>query len=99
MASGQVFAGMVWRRDGGKAWCPMAQGMPEECHVPCITVDPHNGSRIRVGIRQGPHASNDDGEHWQCLGFAGRFGGVAGCPDTDPSAGVSVAEGVEEMAE
>jgi hypothetical protein len=98
MASGQVLAGMVWRRDGGKAWRPRARGIPEECHVPRIILDPRDGSRIHAGTRQDPHLSIY-GEHWQRLGFAGRSDGVAGRPDVDPNAGVSVADGVKEMAE
>lgn len=54
---------------GGSEWQHLTQGLPEVCHVPCITADPHDGSRIYAGTQEGPYLSTDNGEHWQRLAF------------------------------
>ncbi len=57
---------------GGSEWQHMTRGFPEEVHVPCLTVDPHDASRIYAGTQEGPYVSTDGGEHWQRLGFPRR---------------------------
>jgi photosystem II stability/assembly factor-like uncharacterized protein len=57
---------------GGTEWEHATQGLPEECHVPCITVDPHDGSRIYCGTQEGPYVSTDSGASWRRLDFPHR---------------------------
>ena len=57
---------------GGSDWEHMTQGLPEECHVPCITVDPHDGRRIYAGTQEGPYLSTDNGATWKRLNFPHR---------------------------
>ena len=57
---------------GGGEWEHMTRGLPEECHVPCLTVDPHDGNRIYAGTQDGPYASTDAGTSWTRLAFPHR---------------------------
>jgi photosystem II stability/assembly factor-like uncharacterized protein len=52
---------------GGGDWQQMTRGLPAECHVPCLTVDPHDGRRIFAGTQHGPYLSEDGGESWRRL--------------------------------
>ncbi len=62
--------GGVFRMEvGGRDWQHMTKGLPEICHVPCITVDPHDGNRIYAGTQEGPYVSEDGGEQWRRLAF------------------------------
>jgi photosystem II stability/assembly factor-like uncharacterized protein len=54
---------------GGSQWEHLTRGLPAECHVPCITVDPHDGNRIYAGTQEGPYVSAYAGNTWQRLGF------------------------------
>jgi len=54
---------------GSSEWQHMTRGLPDEVHVPCITVDPHDGTRIYAGTQEGPYVSTDSGATWQRLGF------------------------------
>ena len=54
---------------GGRQWEHLTSGFPEVCHVPCITVDPHDGRRIYAGTQEGPYRSTDGGDTWQRLAF------------------------------
>ena len=53
----------------GVQWQQLAGGLPAECHVPCLTVDPHDHARIYAGTDTGPYVSEDGGESWRRLGF------------------------------
>ena len=33
----------------------MTAGLPEICHVPCLTADPHDSRRIYAGTQEGPY--------------------------------------------
>ncbi len=54
---------------GCTEWQHLTQGLPAECHVPCITVDPHDSSRIYAGTQEGPYLSTDSGNSWSRLNF------------------------------
>ena len=54
---------------GDTRWEQMTKGLPEDCHVPCITVDPHDGGRIYAGTQEGPYVSTDGGTSWRRLNF------------------------------
>src|SRR3712207_4514062 len=54
---------------GGTEWEHVTRGLPAECHVPCLTVDPHDGSRIYAGTQEGPYLSTDGGTSWRRLDF------------------------------
>jgi photosystem II stability/assembly factor-like uncharacterized protein len=57
---------------GGDRWEHMTRGLPAECHVPCLTVDPHDSSRIYAGTQEGPYVSTDAGSTWRRLDFPHR---------------------------
>ncbi len=62
--------GGVFRLDvGGTQWEHLTHGLPAECHVPCLTVDPHDSSRIYAGTQEGPYLSTDAGNSWARLNF------------------------------
>ena len=65
-------SGVFRLRAGGTDWEHMTQGLPAECHVPCITVDPHDGTRIYAGTQEGPYVSTDSGSSWRRLDFPRR---------------------------
>ncbi len=65
---GGVFRAAV----GDTRWEHMTNGLPAECHVPCITVDPHDRSRIYAGTQEGPYLSTDGGTSWRRLDFPRR---------------------------
>src|SRR5918911_722079 len=50
---------------GGTEWEHVTRGLPEECHVPCLTVDPHDPARIYAGTQEGPYLSTDGGASWR----------------------------------
>jgi photosystem II stability/assembly factor-like uncharacterized protein len=54
--------------EGGE-WEHLRSGLPEDCHVPCLTVDPHDPGRIYAGTQQGPYRSTDGGSTWTRLDF------------------------------
>ena len=65
--------GGVFRLDvGGSQWEHLTQGLPAECHVPCLTVDPHDSNRIYAGTQEGPYLSTDAGKSWARLNFPHR---------------------------
>ena len=57
---------------GGGAWEHVTRGLPEECHVPCVSVDPHDPDRVFVGTQEGPYVSTDAGASWRRLDFPRR---------------------------
>ncbi len=57
---------------GGSEWEHLTQGLPTECHVPCLTVDPHDANRIYAGTQEGPYVSTDAGSNWARLNFPHR---------------------------
>lgn len=57
---------------GESVWEHMTRGLPAECHVPCITVDPHDARRVYAGTQEGPYVSTDGGSSWQRLDFPHR---------------------------
>ena len=57
---------------GGTEWEHVTSGLPEECHVPCLTVDPHDPARIYAGTQEGPYLSTDGGASWSRLDFPHR---------------------------
>ncbi|GGC56298.1 hypothetical protein GCM10011504_38300 [Siccirubricoccus deserti] len=73
---------------GGKAWRPMARAMPEECQLPCITVDPMTAA----GSMPAPGKTPISPPSMESNGSASDLPAAA-----DPVAEVSMAEGVEEM--
>lgn len=54
---------------GGGAWEHVTRGLPAECHVPCVSVDPHDPDRVFVGTQEGPYVSRDGGASWTRLDF------------------------------
>lgn len=54
---------------GGDTWEHLSRGLPDECHVPCLTVCPHDGNRIYAGTQDGPYVSTDGGDSWRRLDF------------------------------
>jgi photosystem II stability/assembly factor-like uncharacterized protein len=65
--------GGIFRLAVGEAdWEHLSEGLPEECHVPCLTVDPHDGNRIYAGTQEGPYVSTDGGSSWKRLDFPRR---------------------------
>lgn len=65
--------GGVFRRPvGGGEWEHLTRGFPEICHVPCLTVDPHDARRIYAGTQEGPYVSEDEGGSWRRLDFPHR---------------------------
>ena len=65
--------GGVFRMGVGETqWEQMTNGLPAECHVPCITVDPHDGNRVYAGTQEGPYVSTDGGTSWRRLDFPHR---------------------------
>ncbi|MSP00588.1 MAG: hypothetical protein EXR07_06000 [Acetobacteraceae bacterium] len=57
---------------GETQWEQMTSGLPADCHVPCVTVDPHDGNRIYAGTQEGPFVSSDGGTTWRRLEFPHR---------------------------
>ncbi len=65
--------GGVFRLElGGSEWEHLTRGLPAECHVPCITVDPHDAKRLYAGTQEGPYVSTDGGSSWHRLDFPRR---------------------------
>src|SRR3954468_13392647 len=65
--------GGVFRLGVGETrWEHMTAGLPEICHVPCLTADPHDSRRIYAGTQEGPYLSTDGGSSWQRLDFPHR---------------------------
>jgi photosystem II stability/assembly factor-like uncharacterized protein len=65
--------GGVFRLGVGETrWEHMTAGLPEICHVPCLTADPHDSRRIYAGTQEGPYLSTDGGNSWQRLDFPHR---------------------------
>ena len=54
---------------GGGAWEHVTRGLPGECHVPCVAIDPHDRERVFVGTGEGPYVSTDGGASWTRLDF------------------------------
>ncbi len=54
---------------GGTQWERMTNGLPAECHIPCVTVDPHDRERVYAGTQEGPYVSTDNGGTWRRLNF------------------------------
>jgi photosystem II stability/assembly factor-like uncharacterized protein len=70
MASPPGTLGGVFRMPvGGGTWEHVTRGLPEECHVPCVSVDPHDPQRVFVGTQEGPYVSADGGASWRRLAF------------------------------
>jgi photosystem II stability/assembly factor-like uncharacterized protein len=57
---------------GDNRWEQMTGGLPADCHVPCITVDPHDSQRVYAGTQEGPFVSADGGTSWRRLDFPHR---------------------------
>lgn len=79
-APGYVFAGLTrWTAGtqnglfrmaiGENRWERMANGLPEEAYVMCITVDPAARATVFVGTQDGPYRSTDHGTTWEKLPF------------------------------
>ena len=55
--------------EGATAWEQVTNGLPADCHVPCVTADPHDPNRIYAGTQEGPYVSTDGGTIWRRLTF------------------------------
>jgi hypothetical protein len=55
--------------EGATAWEQVTNGLPADCHVPCVTADPHDPNRIYAGTQEGPYVSTDGGTSWRRLTF------------------------------
>jgi photosystem II stability/assembly factor-like uncharacterized protein len=71
MASPPGTLGGVFRMPvgGGGDWEHVTRGLPEDCHVPAVTVDPHDPDRVFCGTQEGPYVSTDGGASWRRLDF------------------------------
>jgi photosystem II stability/assembly factor-like uncharacterized protein len=70
MASPPGTLGGVFRMPvGGGEWEHATRGLPGDCHVPAIAVDPHDPDRVFCGTQEGPYVSADGGASWRRLGF------------------------------
>jgi photosystem II stability/assembly factor-like uncharacterized protein len=57
---------------GDGQWEHLRSGLPEECHVHCVTVHPANTDILYAGTHDGPYCSTNRGDDWQRLGFPER---------------------------
>ena len=65
--------GGVFRLEiGGDTWQHLVTGLPEPCHVFCITPSREDPDTIFVGTHDGPYRSMDRGETWQRMDFPQR---------------------------
>ena len=71
-ASPDTLGGVFRLGVGETQWEHMTAGLPEICHVPCLTADPHDSRRIYAGTQEGPYLSTDGGNSWQRLDFPHR---------------------------
>ncbi|WP_187830249.1 WD40/YVTN/BNR-like repeat-containing protein [Siccirubricoccus phaeus] len=70
MASPPDTLGGVFRLNVGESeWEHVTRGLPAECHVPCVSVDPHDPRRVFAGTQEGPYVSTDAGSSWHRLDF------------------------------
>lgn len=65
--------GGVFRLEvGGDRWERLVVGIPEPCHVFCVTVSPLDPNTLFIGTHDGPYRSTNRGESWQRTAFAQR---------------------------
>ena len=65
--------GGVFRLGVGESeWEHMTRGLPAECHVPCITVDPHDANRVYAGTQEFARLEEEEQDAWaQLRGLSG----------------------------
>ena len=74
---GTNYHGLYKSEDAGKTWVKETNGLPSECSVHAITIDPHQPSIVYASLvaknrdlKQGIFKSEDNGETWAQTSFS-----------------------------